>query len=300
MCSFRRRFSVSRPPRPAPTLTALSGALVRNCSLVGERRSSNPVARLQGIPAPLIWCGLPRVLLLPPCHDLPVGQVWDPAIGLDGFLASLLSMSAGVASLQSGWKDSPLLREWFARAASRPDDLCIHLTPRALLAHSLVVTGDAAPPIPVDRELAYLDRQLAFRLHRDYALSVATARLRTWYLQYEAKAFAQTFPSDSYLGRSPPALCADLWFVRPPAIKAWQEHPPFRLRAFVDPALQPLYMREYLRIHVSWNKDPPLQPLETRAEAQERLLMDEEASPTQTPRGSGPSFWLHTTTNNQS
>jgi hypothetical protein len=69
---------------------------------------------------PPIWCGLPRVICLPICHDLPVGQCWDPAIGLEGFLASLAHMSTGVSSLQSLWSDCPLLHEWFAQAATVP------------------------------------------------------------------------------------------------------------------------------------------------------------------------------------
>ena len=32
-----------------------------------------PSGPAPGDSTPLIWCGLPRVLLLPPCHDLPVG-----------------------------------------------------------------------------------------------------------------------------------------------------------------------------------------------------------------------------------
>ena len=225
-----------------------------------------------------VWCCLPRALALPLCHDLPVGQCWATDIGREGFLASLTSMSNGVATLHQGWSECPLVAEWFALAAARPRDICVDLTPRSLIHQSLIASGATGAPPPVDRDLAYIDRLLAYRLHRDFALGAASTRMRPWFLAYEAKAHVDSFPASSYMGISPPSLCADLWSLRPPSVRAWRTGPPFFLQSFIDSALQPSYVNQYLRHNVAWNKDPPGLPLETREEAEERLMMEGEES----------------------
>jgi hypothetical protein len=216
-------------------------------------------------------CLLPKMLPLPMCHGLPLGQIFAPEQGSTGFRDALFLMSADLPD-ELGYLNHPIFCRWLDAVALDPATFQVDWVSRADIKDSIVTPSDTPTDAkPFVRSLFSLDYGLvAFRIHRDCALASMPKTTLAHYLSCEANIIKYAFPKGCTLHGAVAEACPYMWIFRPPKYTTWLTK--FGFNGFIDLATLPPYFSDFLIVHMKWKEAEAWQlPLETLDESQARL-----------------------------
>jgi hypothetical protein len=213
-------------------------------------------------------CVMPKLLPLSPFHGLPMGQIFVPDLGTEGFSSALDAMAPGLSN-ELSYLQHPLFHQWLELAKDDPDRICTHWVARTNVKDSLVTPKVSTPAKPFSLPVFSLDYGLAYGLHRDCIIASTKRLILKRFLLYEQAACLPAFPLGTTLYGTSVERSVYLWIARPPKIRSW--HKDLGIAGFIKPDSLPPYFRDCVVIYVAWNEPAPIVPWESDEEAQLRL-----------------------------
>ncbi|MGH7974388.1 MAG: hypothetical protein ACREBR_02585, partial [bacterium] len=220
-------------------------------------------------------CIIPPFLLLPYTHQLPVLRLWDPAIGVDGIISDVQTLSNFSDSSLSDWFRHSLTTEFFKAVENHSEIMSFNVVYQDQIQQSLPQTV-----IPADGHISdgfvhlrFLIDGLAYKLHRDTLLVQLEGPLLRRFLEYEKNAKV-SFGNSSYVGDCPVMQAVYTWYWRPPSYSTWATK--MKLESFTQEEAVPPYIRKFKTDIVELKKGFTGLPLESVASFEANAALDEE------------------------